>query len=154
VGSGLGGDGSGSIEVDLGGTAGTGELGSFDSSASAAITGVDATTALGTLTPTIQPPSILVDTHDGGDDKRRKKLWEEEQRKKARRREELIAAYEDLFEAKPALAESIVGPYIKPKSRTAIPEVDWEGLLQNLDRVEALYREHREMDDEDVLLLI
>ena len=134
--------------------AGSGDLGTFANSGEVAISGVEASTAIGTVTAIIQPPSVIIDTHDGGDDKQRKKLWEEEKRKRERRRKELIAAYEDLFEAKPALAESIVGPYIKPKSRSAIPEVDWEGLLTNLDRVNALVREHREMDDEDVLLLL
>ncbi|MGA1372789.1 MAG: hypothetical protein ACO3Z6_14405 [Pseudomonadales bacterium] len=117
---------------------------------------MEATTDVGIVTPVQQPPSIIIDTHDGDKgEKHRKKRWEEERKKRERRKQELIAAYEALVEAKPALAEAIVGPHLTaPKAKAAAPRIDWNALLEDIDRVERLYREYREMDDEDVLLLL
>lgn len=92
--------------------------------------------------------------HDGGD-KKRKKKWKEEEKQRRRRKRELIEAYEALYEIKPQTAEQLAGPFITaPKSKRAEPTINWEGLIDDIARVEAIYREYREMDDEEVLLLL
>ena len=59
------------------------------------------------------------------------------------------------MEGKPAVAAAIVKPYVaKPTRKTAEPTIDWNKLIADVERVNALYREYQEMDDEDVLLLL
>ena len=113
-----------------------------------------ATTAVGDVTPSVQPIIIVgLDSHEG--DKKRHKKWKDEEEAQERRKRELIDVYEQLVEGRPAVAEAIVKPYVKaPTRRIAQPTVDWNRLVSDLDRVEAIYREYREMDDEDILLML
>ncbi len=111
---------------------------------------MEATGATGTLTASIQPIIVIGDSHEG--DKKRKKHWEEEQEKREKRKQELISVYEQLLEARPEIAETIVEPHITVN--IAQPTINWDSLLTDIDRVERLMREHQEMDDEEVLLLL
>ena len=116
----------------------------------AALTGVEAAGATGTVTASVTPVIIIDDTHDG--DKGRKKRWQEEQERRERRKQELIAVYEQLHEARPEIAERIVEPHLTVNIEQ--PKINWDALLGDIDRVEKLMREHQEMDDEEVLLLL
>jgi hypothetical protein len=115
-----------------------------------ALAGVEATGATGTLTASVQPIIVISDSHEG--DKNRKKRWEEEQERRERRKQELISVYEQLHEARPEIAERIVEPHLTVN--IAQPTINWDALLSDIDRVERLMREHQEMDDEEVLLLL
>lgn len=102
------------------------------------------------------PPIVIIDGHDGGKGKR-KKRWDEEQEARERRRAQIVDVYEQLVEGRPAVAKEIVAPYIQSGAKSTVaaaPQIDFDRLLGDLDRVQRLYREHQEMDDEDVLLLI
>ena len=111
---------------------------------------MEATGTTGTLTASVTPIVILDDSHEG--DKTRKKRWEAEQAKRERRKQELIAVYEQLHEARPEIAERIVEPHLTVN--IAQTSINWDALLTDIDRVERLMREHQEMDDEEVLLLL
>ena len=105
-------------------------------------------------TPT---PVVLIDTHDG--DKRKHKRFDEEAKKRAERRKEIIAAYEELVEGKPRVAQEIVAPFVAVDVETtdeAIPvaRIDFDALLNDVVRMERLHRELQELDDEEALLLL
>lgn len=94
---------------------------------------------------------ILVDTHDGFDTK---KKFKKEVAAKERRKRQLVEIYEELVEARPAVAASIVEPFTQKISETSGKSIDFDALLADLDRVQRLYRALQEVDDEDVLLLL
>jgi len=102
----------------------------------------------------IIPPIIIeIDTHDGG----KRKKQEEEHRKaeaaKAKaRRDEVIALFEQIVEGKPRIAEEIAEPFVIEATAPAV--INYDAMLADLDRVNRIYNEHIEMDDEDVLALI
>lgn len=102
------------------------------------------------------PPVILVDTHDG--DKRKHKRFDEESKKRAKRRQEVIAAYEELVEGKPRVAQEIVAPFVEVEVVEAeivpVARIDFDALLADVTRMERLYRELQELDDEEALLLL
>jgi hypothetical protein len=69
----------------------------------------------------------------------------------------VIAIYEELVEGRPRVVAEIVAPFVEEQTRFDIPPVnaiDFDALLADVARVEALYRELEEMDDEEVLLLL
>jgi hypothetical protein len=137
-------------EFALSGVSAAGATGAVATQSQAILSGVNATGATGTLTASIQPIIVIGDSHEG--DKKRKKHWEEEQEKREKRKQELISVYEQLLEARPEIAETIVEPHITVN--IAQPTINWDSLLTDIDRVERLMREHQEMDDEEVLLLL
>ena len=101
----------------------------------------------------VQPQAF--DTHDGGgrkkDETERKKLAD----KNKNRRAEIIAAFEYIVEGKPLIAEEIAEEFIITKATNDTPMViNFDGMLNNLDRVNKIYSTMIDMDDEDVLLLI
>lgn len=101
-------------------------------------------------------PVVIVDGHDG-DKGKRKKRWDEDRQARERRRAQIIDVYEQLVEGRPAVAKEIVAPYTQSGAKSTVaaaPQIDFDRLLGDLDRVQRLYREYQEMDDEDVLLLI
>lgn len=102
------------------------------------------------------PPVILVDTHDG--DKKKHKRFDEEAKKRAERRKEIIAAYEELVEGKPRVAQEIVAPFVEVEVVEAevipVARIDFDALLNDVTRMERLYRELQELDDEEALLLL
>mgnify|MGYP006283670889 FL=1 len=111
----------------------------------------DATT--GVVPP---PPVILVDTHDG--DKRKHRRFDEEAQKRAKRRQEVIAAYEELVEGKPRVAQEIISPFVEvdltQPDGIPVAQINFDALLADVARIDRLYRELQEMDDEEALLLL
>ena len=103
-------------------------------------------------------PVILVDTHDG--DNKKKKRFDAEAEKRAKRRQEIIAAYEELVEGKPRVAQEIVAPFVETavevEQEAAIPvaQINFDALLNDVVRMERLYRELQELDDEEALILL
>jgi len=107
---------------------------------------------------TTPPPVILVDTHDG--DHKKKRRYDEEAKKRAERRQEIIAAYEELVEGKPRVAQEIVAPFVEVEAEVAelavipVAQINFDALLDDVTRLERLYRELQELDDEETLLLL
>lgn len=108
-------------------------------------------------TPAIPPvPPVIYDKHDGGEAHHRKQLEARlaaESRVRDNRRHEVIAVYEELVEGRPRIVAEIVAPFVE-QDEYGQEIVDFAALAKDIERVEALYRELREQDDEEVLLLI
>jgi hypothetical protein len=101
----------------------------------------------------VQPQAF--DTHDGGgrkkDETERKRLAD----KNKKNRKEIIAAFEYIVEGKPRIAEEIAEPFIIVQATKETPMVvNYDGLLNSLDRVDRIFTVMIDMDDEDVLLLL
>ena len=90
--------------------------------------------------------------HDG---KYLKKRFDEEKRLYEQRRKNIIAAYERVVEGKPDVAEEIVRPFVKAATeKVSSPQIDFDKLLANIDKVERLWATFLEMDDEDILVMM
>ena len=103
------------------------------------------------------PPVVLIDTHDGGKNKRKQPRYDEDFKRREARRNEVIAVYEELVEGRPRVVAEIVAPFVETAAPFDVPPVnaiDFDALLADVTRVEALYRELEEVDDEEVLLLL
>ena len=173
--SGLAGNESESITVGLSGVSVTGSVGTPVSSGTLALngvsatgavgdviavvtkvvqlTGVQATGAVGNVTPPI-PVIYLDDTHDPGPDKLKKQL-KREQEKNKKRRDEIIAAYERIVEGK--IPEEIIAPYVETFATIATKQnvtlTDIQKMVSNLDKMQLIWDDHIESDDEEILLL-
>jgi hypothetical protein len=112
----------------------------------AATEDLDVFSASGTV-----PDIIGIDTHDGFDTK---KKFKKEVDAKERKKRQLVNIYEELVEARPAIAAAIVEPFTQKIPETLAKSIDFDALLGDLDRVQSLYREMQEIDDEEVLLLL
>jgi hypothetical protein len=174
-GSGLAGNESESITVGLSGVSVTGSVGSPVSNGELALngvlatgavgsviavvttnvqlTGVQATGSVGNVTPPI-PVIYLDDTHDPGPDKLKKQL-KREQEKNKKRKDEIIAAYERIVEGK--IPEEIIAPYVKTFATIATKQnvtlTDIQKMVSNLDKMQLIWDDHIESDDEEILLL-
>ena len=106
------------------------------------------------------PPIVIIDTHDGGKNTHRKykePRYDEDFLRREARRKEVIAIYEELVEGRPRIVAEIVAPYVEERIGVPIPavqDIDFDALLADVDRLQALYRELQEKDDEEVLLLL
>ena len=106
------------------------------------------------------PPIVVMDMHDGGKNTHKKvkgPRYDEDSKRREARRKEVIAIYEELVEGRPRVVAEIVAPFVEEQAKFEIPPVnaiDFDALLADVARVEALYRELEEMDDEEVLLLL
>jgi len=151
--SGLAGNEAESVTIGLNGVAATGFVGSFGISKAIQLTGVQATGAAGTLTA-FKPIIYIDDTHDPGPDKR-KKQHKLEQEKNKKRRDEIIAAYERIVEGK--IPEEIIAPYVETfatiASKQNVTLTDIQKMLLNLDKMQLIWDDHIESDDEEILLL-
>lgn len=151
--SGLAGTETESITAGLSGVAATGFVGSFGISKAIQLTGVQAAGAVGDLTP-FKPIIIIDDTHDPGPDKR-KKQFKLEQEKNKKRRDEIIASYERIVEGK--IPEEIIAPYVETfatiASKQNVTLTDIQKMLSNLDKMQLIWDDHIESDDEEILLL-
>ncbi|CAB5228575.1 hypothetical protein UFOVP1545_3 [uncultured Caudovirales phage] len=99
-------------------------------------------------------PIVIDDTHDGIF---RKKLDEEYRRKNFQRKKSIIDAYERLVEGKVDIVNDIVAEFsVKPKknAKLAAPQINFDKLIQRVDKVEALWDAYLEMDDEDILVMM
>jgi hypothetical protein len=159
-----------SVSISISGVQASGQVGSENETNEAAVSGVTAyanvgyvgnsitlslsgVSATGNVGNVIYSPSVVViDTHDG--DHKRRRRFEEEVAQRDRRKQQLIAIYEDLLEAKPEVAEQIADEFIESDANYLQPRINFDKLLENISAVERLYREHQELDDEDVLLLL
>jgi len=151
--SGLAGNEAESVTVGLSEVAATGSVGSFGISKAIQLTGVQATGAVGTLTA-FKPIIYIDDTHDPGPDKR-KKQHKLEQEKNKKRRDEIVAAYERIVEGK--IFEEIIAPYVETFATIATKQnvtlTDIQKLMSNLDKMQLIWDDHIESDDEEILLL-
>jgi hypothetical protein len=173
--SGLAGNEAESIAVALNGVSATGSVGSVTPSGSQGIngvsatgavgdviatfpivvqlTGVQATGAVGNVTPPI-PVIYLDDTHDPGPDKLKKQL-KREQEKNKKRRDEIVAAYERIVEGK--IPEEIIAPYVETFATIATKQnvtlTDIDKMVSNLDKMQLIWDDYIESDDEEILLL-
>lgn len=106
-------------------------------------------------TANVQSQVIVVDTHDGD---YHKKKFKKEVSDKERRKQQIIDLYEELVELKPKAAEEIIAPFVQNAVQSQKANIDFNALLDNLNRTESLYnslqRELQEIDDEEVLLLL
>ena len=150
---GLAGNEAESVTVGLSGVAATGSVGLFGISKAIQLTGVQATGAVGTLTA-FKPIIYIDDTHDPGPDKR-KKQHKLEQEKNKKRRDEIVAAYERIVEGK--IPEEIIAPYVETFATIATKQnvtlTDIQKMLLNLDKMQLIWDDHIESDDEEILLL-
>jgi hypothetical protein len=169
-----------SEDTALTGNAATGAAGSVTPSTTIALTGVQATGQVGTVshggisfdltgvgaTGTagnviyVPAPIIIVDdTHDGDYHKKLKKRFDKENQRLKRKRDDVIAAYERIVEGKPALAKELTAGFeVKAKSSKktgkSLPSIDFDKLINDLDRTERLWNEYLEMEDEDLMVLL
>lgn len=156
VGTGAVGTVSPTHTIAITGAQATGEVGNQGVNITVAISGVAATGDAGNVTPVVPPIIIIDDTHDGD---YKKKKYAEERATKERRKAELVDLYERIVEGRPEVAEKIVAPFVKTKAQgqqTAplVRQIDFDKLMRDITKVEALYKEHLEMDDEEVLSLL
>ena len=106
------------------------------------------------------PPIIIDDTHDGDYRKHLQKRFDEENQRVKLRREAVIAAYERIVEGKPDLAKELVAGFevkaktSKSKGQVLQPTIDFDKFLKDLDRVEQLWNEYLDMEDEDLMVLL
>ena len=152
--SGLAGNEAESITVGLNGVEATGSVGTFATNAKTIqLTGVQATGAVGDLTA-FKPIIYIDDTHDPGPDKR-KKQHKLEQEKNKKRRDEIVAAYERIVEGK--IPEEIIAPYVETFATIATKQnvtlTDIQKMVSNLDKMQLIWDDHIESDDEEILLL-
>jgi hypothetical protein len=104
---------------------------------------------------TAPTPIIVIDTHDG--DHKKKRRFKAEVEARDRRKAELVDIYERLVEGRPEVVHKLVEEFIETPvyaNEFVAPTINYDKLLDSLHTIEALYREHQEMDDEEVLLLL
>ena len=104
-------------------------------------------------------PIIITDTHDGDYHKKIKKRFDKENQRLKKKREDIIEAYERIVEGKPALAKQLIDGFeVKDKNTDSkeqlTPSIDFDKFLKDLDRVERLWNEYLEMEDEDLMVLL
>jgi len=141
--------------LQLLGNQATGSVGDITASSPITIqlTGVQAVGAVGDVTaPT--PVIYIDDRHDPGPDKLKKQL-KREQEKNKKRRDEILAAYERIVEGK--IPEEIIAPYVETFATIATKQnvtlTDIQKMLSNLDKMQLIWDDHIESDDEEILLL-
>ena len=101
------------------------------------------------------PVIVEMDMHDGGTRKKEEDAYRKAEADKAKaRRDEVLALFEQIVEGKPRIAEEIAEPFVIEATAQAPAVIDYDAMLADLDRVNRIYNEHIEMDDEDVLALI
>lgn len=137
-------------EVALSGVVAIGYPGDETPTTTIAISGVQAAGEAGNVQ--VRPQPVLIDdNHDG---KRIKRNIEQERKRNDARRQAVIEAYERVVEGRPEVAEQIVAPFVKVEVVAQIPQIDFEALFADLERVRQLLDAQQEIDDEEVLLLI
>ena len=108
-------------------------------------------------------PIVVLDGHDPGEKKRRKKAAENERKRlehdrdeRERRRNQVIKAFGRIVEGKVEVSEPVADEIVSSIEASA-PEIsgpDFTAILNNLNKLEALWNEHLERDDEEVLALL
>jgi hypothetical protein len=82
-----------------------------------------------------------------------KKKFAKEIADKERRKAEIVYAFERIVEGRPDVAEEIARPFMEKRAST-LPAIDFDRMLEDLDRVQRIWDLHIELDDEDVLTLL
>ena len=102
------------------------------------------------------PPIVYeMDMHDGGKRKKQETEFRKKEAEKAKlRRDEVLALFEQIVEGKPRIAEEIAKPFVIEATAKAPAIINYDAMLADLDRVNRIYTEYIEMDDEDVLALL
>ena len=142
------------VTVALTGVQATGAVGNVGIDVVVALTGVEATGQVGTLTVAAQPIIVIDDTHDG--DFLGKK-FAKEQARAAKRREAILNAYEIVVEGRPEFAEEIAEPFtqlVVDQKEMPVKQIDYDALFADLDRVEAIWSNYIDLDDEEILALL
>jgi hypothetical protein len=148
------------ITIALTGVQATGQVGTVSHGGiSFALTGVEATGTAGNVIYVPAPIIIVDDTHDGDYHKKLKKQFDKENQRLKRKRDDVIAAYERIVEGKPDLAKELTAGFeVKAKSSKvtakSLPSIDFDKFIKDLDRVERLWGEYLEMEDEDLMVLL
>ena len=76
------------------------------------------------------------------------------------RRKDIIAAYERIVEGKPDLAKELTAGFeitdkqIESKGPVFVSNIDFDRLINDLDRTQKLWDEYLEMEDEDLMVLL
>ena len=100
------------------------------------------------------PLILLDDRHDPGPEKL-KKQFKREQEKNKKRRDEIFAAYERIVEGK--IPEEIIAPYVETFATIATKQnvtlTDIDKLVSNLDKMQLIWDDHIESDDDEILLI-
>lgn len=149
-----------SLTIALTGVEATGQVGTVSHGGiSFALIGVEATGTAGNVIYVPAPIIVVDDTHDGDYHKKLKKRFDKENQRLKRKRDDVIAAYERIVEGKPDLAKELtVGFEVKAKSSKesgkSLPIIDFDKLINDLDRTEQLWNEYLEMEDEDLMVLL
>ena len=148
-----------SLTIALTGVQATGQVGTEGDSLTIALTGVEATGAVGNVIYVPAPIIIVDDTHDGDYHKKLKKRFDEDNQRLKQKRKDIIAAYERIVEGKPALAKQLIAGFeVKDKNTNnrgqLTPSIDFDKFLKDLDRVDRLWNEYLEMEDEDLMVLL
>jgi hypothetical protein len=148
------------LTIALTGVQATGQVGTVShGGVSFELTGVEATGTAGNVIYVPAPIIIVDDTHDGDYHKKLKKQFDKENQRLKRNRADIIAAYEHIIEGKPELAKELTrGFEVKAKTRKSNPKtsqtIDFDKFLKDLDKVEQLWNEYLEMEDEDLMVLL
>lgn len=149
-----------SLTIALTGVEATGQVGTVSHGGiSFALTGVEATGTAGNVIYVPAPIIVVDDTHDGDYHKKLKKRFDKENQRLKRKRDDVIAAYERIVEGKPGLAKELTAGFeVKAKSSKStgksLPNIDFDKLINDLDRTEQLWNEYLEMEDEDLMVLL
>jgi hypothetical protein len=149
-----------SLTIALTGVEATGQVGTVSHGGiSFALTGVEATGTAGNVIYVPAPIIVVDDTHDGDYHKKLKKRFDKENQRLKRKRDDVIAAYERIVEGKPDLAKELTDGFeVKAKSSKksvkSLPNIDFDKLINDLDRTEQIWNEYLEMEDEDLMVLL
>jgi len=149
-----------SLTIALTGVEATGQVGTVSHGGiSFALTGVEATGTAGNVIYVPAPIIVVDDTHDGDYHKKLKKRFDKENQRLKRKRDDVIAAYERIVEGKPDLAKELTAGFeVKAKSSKStgksLLSIDFDKLINDLDRTEQLWNEYLEMEDEDLMVLL
>jgi hypothetical protein len=139
------------------GNAATGSPGSVGGGArTVALTGNAATGAAGNVIY-VPAPIVVDDTHDGDYHKKLKKRFNKEDQRLKQKRKDIVAAYERIVEGKPDIADEIAKPFIVTdlkKTENGKPKIDYDRMFADLNKIERIWAEYLEMDDEDMLVLL
>ena len=101
------------------------------------------------------PVIVEMDMHDGGKRKKEEDAYRKAETDKAKaRRDEVLALFEQIVEGKPRIAEEIAEPFVVEATAQAPAVINYDAMLADLDRVNRIYNEYIEMDDEDVFALL
>jgi hypothetical protein len=114
---------------------------------------------------TADTPAVIFDTHDGKKHKKitaaERKRIEAERDRNRKRRDDIINAFERVVEGRPQFAAEIAEPYVQaPASKrarrkmVAQPQINFDKLIDDVERVQRLWDAFIELDDEEVLALL